>query len=192
MVVDPNIVRKEDMEKFEEGFYKKLYKKQKEKGETALEEERFLNEYKLSTLISSAKYNQDDAIEILRLSVQFLKEADRGSHSIHLPVYLGNYLSRAFEKALEILDSSQAENKGSVLSKSLSDALHITSHNRRPTNKYDVASYMLQFIDSGMSLNKAALEASIDFKIDESTAKRCFKDMADFFNRMPNGKEKTK
>ena len=123
---NPYIVRKEDMDRYKEELAKRLYKEQKEKGETNLTEERFLNEWNVSSLVSNAKHNQEDAIEILRLSVEFLKEADKGALSIPLPVYLGTYLGEAFEKALDILDSSQSENKGSVLSKALSDALHIT------------------------------------------------------------------
>lgn len=182
------IVKKDVMDKFKEEFPKKFYKELKKKGETTLEEERFINEWKVSGLIYHAENNQNDAIEIIRLSVQFLKDADRGSQSIHLPVYLGNYLGEAFEKALKVLDSSNSKNKGAVLSKALSDALHITSNNRRPAHRYDVASYMLQYIENGESLNAAAIEASIAFNIDESTAKRCFKEMSAFFRRQKNGK----
>ncbi len=186
---NPYIVRKEEMDKLNEEFPKKFYKELKEKGETNLEEERFINEWKVSDLIYHAENNQDDAIEIIRLAVEFLKDADKGSLSIPLPVYLGKYLGKAFEKALEVLDNSESENKGGVLGKALSDALHITSNNRRPAHRYDVSAYMLQYIESGKSINEAADEASIAFNISESTAKRCFREMSAFFKRQPNGEK---
>ncbi len=45
---------------------------------------------------------------------------------------------------------------------------------------------MLQYIQAGKSINEAALETAIAYKIDESTAKRQYKKMLSFFKLHPS------
>ena len=93
---------------------------------------------------------------------------------------LAEYVARAIEKA-----AAQPLNSHP---RALTDALHLTSKNRRPASSWlEIGHAMNQLIVGGMSQNKAKADVAAYFEIDESTVLAYYKHFVEAEKIDPRG-----
>ncbi len=114
-------------------------------------------------LLGRAEANPDAAADVLLLAANYMRAGKP------LPDDIAEHLAGAFEAAM----SKPQKNRGPALLREL----HLTAGNRRPADVdwYELGLRFDRLLAEGNSVNAVASQVGVEFGVDDSTAKRIWK-----------------
>lgn len=114
-------------------------------------------------LLNRVEANPDAAAEVLLLAAEYMRAGKP------LPDDIAEHLAGAFEAAM----CKPQKMRG----KALLRELHLTAGNRRPADvdRYALGQRFDNLVAAGKSENAAASQVGVEYRVDDSTAKRIWK-----------------